>query len=478
MSEILRNIADNWKLEAKLEDNAKYFFSSDEVDSIASSDKCFVVGRKGSGKSAICEHVVNVRRHDHFSEKMSFKNFPFNELYDLDNTRFTPPNQYITLWKFLIYSTVCKLMIKNEGINAAIRERLKEIYSPDPIKSLSRTITRWTSAEFGGQVLGTGGGFKLAKDTTNQSYTWIEKLNFLEDIITEHCDDSTYMVVFDELDEDYRDVIRNPESFTQYKYLLTSLFKAVQDVKYFFKDTGKNIKPVVFLRDDIYSIIQDADKNKWRDYIVEIEWTPKNLKDLLAFRISRDIPPGEDVLSFEAAWSKVFTHEHIKVGKKNNLHPFDYITRSTHLRPRDYIRYIQVCAAESVERENSIIGKGTIKFVDRAFSNYMRDEIIDEVTPVLPDIETIFQILSNIRKWLLTIKEFEAEYNKYLRDGTVSEKNFKYVLDILYNFSVLGNQHRSKQGVHYFKYQHTNMTLNMKELLVVHRGLFKAFQII
>ena len=93
----------------------------------------------------------------------------------------------------------------------------------------------------------------MAKDTSQKEYTWIEKLNFLEDIISEHCDDSNYMVVFDELDEDYRDLIGSRESFTQYKYLLTSLLKAIQDIKYFFQGSGKNIKPVVFLRDDIYS---------------------------------------------------------------------------------------------------------------------------------------------------------------------------------------------------------------------------------
>ena len=163
MEIVLKTIAESWKLEAKLEDNAKYFFNSKEVDSVTNSDKCFVIGRKGSGKSAICEHVVSQKSYNKFSQKLSFKNFPLNELYHLDNIQFTPPIQHITLWKYLICSTICKLMTQNKGINPVVREKLKKIYSPDSFKSLSRTISHWTSAEFGAQVLGTGGASNWQK---------------------------------------------------------------------------------------------------------------------------------------------------------------------------------------------------------------------------------------------------------------------------------------------------------------------------
>ncbi len=474
---VIKSIAENWKLEAKLETQKDYFYHLQEVNLILNRSKYYIIGRKGSGKSSISEHLLALNSFDTFSEKLSFKNFPFNELYGLDNQKFTPPNQYITLWKYLIYSTIAKLMVGNEKIDASVRASLAEIYKPDPIRSLARTINNWTSAEFGATVFGTGGNFKFSKDVKTQSANWIDRVNALEDIILQHCDESKYFIIFDELDEDYRTI--KSEEHQHYNYLLTSLFKAVQDIIYTFSSTKINICPIVFLRDDIYTLIKDADKNKWRDFKIEIEWTAEKIKKLIAYRISKDAGLDKE-LSFEQAWDLIFDEKDIKAGNRQavTVNTFDYITRNTHLRPRDYIRYFQACCEETVSRNRKKIINETVKFVDRAFSNYLRDEIVDELTPILPDIEGILQIISNLRKQSFSIAEFKAEYMKYLTSKTVSEENIDFVLDVLFKFSVLGNQNKKRLDILYFKYMQTNMNLNRDEHLMVHRGLFKALQII
>lgn len=112
----------NWKLEAKFEDTEKYFYEFSAVDRLTSGDKFFVVGRKGTGKTAISEYLRKINKYDVFAEKLTFKNFPFNELYLRRDDKFILPNQYITLWKYLIYSFVCKLMAKNVQIDRAVSD--------------------------------------------------------------------------------------------------------------------------------------------------------------------------------------------------------------------------------------------------------------------------------------------------------------------------------------------------------------------
>ena len=147
------------------------------------------------------------------------------------------------------------------------------------------------------------------------------------------------------------------------------------------------------------------------------------------------------------------------------------------MRPRDFIKYIQNCCEHSIERGEKWISPETIKYVDRAFSNYLRDEIIDEVFPLLPEINDIFQVISNVRKPIFSFKDFSEAYGKYIDSGTIMQKNINYVLDTLYNFSVIGNQNRYHPEVLYFKYLHTNMTYNIDENIVLHRGLLKSLQI-
>lgn len=472
-------ISSGWKLEAKMEES-KYFYNYQEVNTILDNSRCYVIGRKGSGKTAICNHIVKHSSYDCFSVRLSFKNFPFNELYSLTNTRYTAPNQYITIWKYLIYSSVCRLMVGNEAIDAIVREQLSQIYPQNDIKLLARKISEWTSAEFGVNILGNGGNLKASREISSPVKTidWIEKVNILEDIIVNYCDTSKYYIVFDELDEDYRDVNNNNE-VNQYKSLLTSLFKAVQDVKSTFNETKLNIRPIVFLRDDIYALLNDSDKNKWSDMKIDLEWTEDKIKKMLAYRISKDVNDGSKILSFEKAWDQLFERGKISYGtdRKKYTTTFEFISKSTQMRPRDFIKYIQACCEHALEKKEKYISPETIKHVDRAFSNYLRSEITDEVYPLIPEIDTVFQIISNIRKQLFTWTEFIDEYNKYLKLGTLKQQNPNYVLDTLFNFSVIGNENKYQHGRHYFKYLHTNMTYNSDEKIVLHRGLLKSLQI-
>jgi Cdc6-like AAA superfamily ATPase len=474
--EILYEIANNWQLEAKSEDNLKYYYDTDELESILNGTKFYVIGRKGSGKTAISEHILKSTQYDCFAEKLSFKNFPFNDLYNHSNNRYTPPNQYITIWKYLIYSFICRLMIKNESIDSEIRQQLLKIYN-NPIHSLERIFKTWTSAEFGMSILGNGGNLGIGKSVVENNISWQEKTDILEDIIMQYLDNSKYYIIFDELDEDFRE-IQDVESHKLYSFLLTSLFKAVQDIKSIFKDTSKNIIPIIFLRDDIYTIIKDADKTKWNDFMVEIDWNVDKIKKLLAHRISKSMNLS-NVPSFQDAWNAIFSIKQIRTGTrgKNLISSFEMITRNTHLRPRDYVEFIKQCAKKTLEEGRPKIMPETIKKGERDFSNYLKSELTDEVHPVLPDIDVIFQIITSIRKWNFSIEEFSKLYNTYLEKGTIKGKNIDSVLQTLFHFSIIGNQNKRNIGKLYFKYQNRNATINYNEQIVVHRGLFKALQI-
>jgi hypothetical protein len=141
-AELLREIQ-NWKLEAKLEDSERYFFEVAEVDSIRSGHKSYVIGRKGTGKTAIGERFL-VREHkdNAHSTKLSFKNFPFNELYNNKDTIFTRPNQFITVWKYIIYMTICRLMRDNPKVNYSARAYCEKLIPANDVTSIARLIPR------------------------------------------------------------------------------------------------------------------------------------------------------------------------------------------------------------------------------------------------------------------------------------------------------------------------------------------------
>lgn len=467
-----------WKLEAKSENNDRYFYHVKELRSIEMGERCYVIGRKGSGKTAISEYLGGKKEYSIFAEKLTFKNFPFNELYKLENGSYTRPNQYITIWKYVIYSTICRLMLKNENIDAEVRRKLTHIYGDDP-SSLSRKINKWVAKDFSLNIFGISLSVSGQSEKDNTDLDWVERVNYLEDIIVKHIDSAKYRIIFDELDEDYRSILEG-EKYNQYTALITSLFKAVQDIKSIFQGEHFNIFPVIFLRDDIYELIQDPDKNKWNDFKIELNWDIDKIRRLVAFRITRALDPAAPKsLDFQAAWDMLFGRAVIGMGhqQRRMIDSFEFIARSTYLRPRDFVKYLQACAQEAVDIDGLITAQ-IVKKVDKAFSNYLKDELSDELFAILSDISEIFDTISQIRKWNFKIVDFQRMYKskidrKILKDST-SDLNF--ILQILFHFSVIGNATRGNFYV--FRYLNREARLNFNENIVVHRGLFKSLQII
>ncbi|PAR26402.1 P-loop ATPase, Sll1717 family [Vibrio metoecus] len=467
----------NWKLDAKFEESGRYFYHTKNLKEIESGSISFIIGRKGCGKTAISENLYNKVSYDSYAEKLTFKNFPFNELYQLSNKEYTQPNQYISIWKYLIYSSICKMFIRNQAIDNELVSTLEKIHGKNQgITNLQRMIKKLVGKEWSIKILGFGGKVTLSDADTSQS--WIEKVDILEDIISEHIDNSNYYILFDELDEDYSGIIERGAQ-SNYLSLLTSLFKAVQDVKSIFPNTG--IKPVVFLRDDIYDLLVDSDKTKWDDFKLELDWNIDSIKDLLAFRLTRaKDPDAKQSIPFHKIWPEICYSQTIKYGNRQQkeLPSFEYIAKSTHLRPRDFIKYIQSCAKETIEySKKDKFNASTIKKVDKAFSNYLRSELSDEINGIMPDVKEVFALISEIRKWNFTIDEFKQAHSKALAQGVVRTKNPDLILKTLFHFSAIGNQPKQKQ-VEYFRYNNKEARINFNENIVVHRGLLKSLQIL
>lgn len=474
--QLLHEIKRSWKLDAKSEDTDRYFFHVSEVEAIQSGERAYVIGRKGTGKSAIAQHLVNIKAYDVFSSMLSFKNFPFNELYALSNSGFTAPNQYITLWKYLIYCNVARLMAGNAAIDNKIRQPLAKLYETEPLEYLAKSVGKWTATDFNFSILGTGAGTKGTVQKSEKD--WIERTNALEQIIAEHIDESRYLIIFDELDEDYR-YMHEADRYRSFTDLLTGLFKAVQDIKSIFRKSRARIMPVIFLRDDIFDILQDPDKTKWDDSKIDLDWSKHRIKELLAFRITRTRDPSSDIImSFDDAWSLLFRGMSISWGyQQQKRQPvLDYIIKSTHMRPRDVIRYLSECARVAIER-NSTLSETSIKNADSHFSSYLKREIDSEIGGVAPHASKLFDILSSLRKENFTLDEFSAAYKQNVKAEIFERYDPYWVLKVLFFFSVIGNQPRQvNQTV--FRYLRRGAEVNFNESFVVHRGLLKALQIL
>lgn len=470
---IYHKIRNEWRLEAKQE-SSEYFYFLNEANDIFEGNKNMIIGRKGEGKTAIAKYIYSIKKHNIFTEKISFQNFPFNRLYDTSDNQYTRPNQYISIWKFLTYSIICKQMINNQNINSNITNELRRIFpEADNNKKLSDLISEYKVKQFSLEFFGIGFNTSVEKKI---GITWIQLIDVLEKIIIANIDDAKYYILFDELDEDYKS-FHSIDEKTNYFDLITGLLKAVQDMRALFTENNLSVYPIVFLRSDIYNRITYSDKNKWSDSIIKLTWTPEKLKALLKHRLN--IVLERDDISFKECWYHLFSDYKMSVGSPphtKRIDTFDYILRSTQNRPRDFIKYFQECVKVAIEGKYPFILPTVIKSADSAFSEYMKNEITDEMYAVLPEYEDIFAILSSIRKQTFKPFEFVDKYEQLVEEGQIPDRGAQAVLKLLFEFSVIGNVPAIKNQA-IFKYEKDTARFNFRENIIVHRGLYKALQI-
>ena len=93
-----------------------YFLDNDYWNKITTEDVFFVAGRKGTGKSAIYRMIE-----EQSAEKgaivhnTDFGDFPFNRLLQMSDDDFSRPNQYQSIWRYMIFSDFAKLITHNQN---------------------------------------------------------------------------------------------------------------------------------------------------------------------------------------------------------------------------------------------------------------------------------------------------------------------------------------------------------------------------
>lgn len=474
MNDLLGEVS-KWKLEAADEDSQRYFYHLSEVESLEDGENSVVIGRKGTGKTAICRYFETEKDYDRFSLKLSFKEFPFNLLYSLEDKNFTTPSQYISLWKYFIYNSVLKLMVSNQNISSEFHDRISEYYTDDEYQSFGSLMESWTKKSFGASILSLGGNHETERQEHKIEDIWQDLIPAMEKLIVRNIDSSKYFIVFDELDEDYRNYWDKDSRF-RYLSLITSLLKAASNVRRVFSDHSCSIMPIVFLRDDIYELLTDPDKNKWEDHLINLSWKKAAIRKMLAFRIARSRDPNAQVFDFELEWENLFQHDKIRLGSGKMIDTFDYILSLTHARPRDFVRLLKDAAKSSIGQGHKKISADTIKGVDGDYSGKFREELVNEIDGVIPDISNLLSHFGATHKQRYSFFQFIGLIEEYQKGEDCHEKTRMLspqgIAKIMFHFSIVGNADRHNKPI--YKYQRTHLTLNPSEPLVFHRGLLKT----
>jgi hypothetical protein len=309
-------------------------------------------------------------------------------------------------------------------------------------------------------ILGTGGSLEIGEEKIPERIV-SENINlfnseYIGKILNLLEDSKEYFVLLDRLDTGW-DPRENRDE------ILTGLMIAAREINIEARNVGKNVKVIVFLRDDIYDTLKFEDKSKHEDYVERITWDKETLKALIEKRIR--ISTG----NLNATLESILTMDKIH---KNELQP-NYIFKRTMMRPRDIIVFCKECLKafrgfnrKGIKKEK--FDNTVIKEAENGHSARFRSELIDENFKSNPELENVFKALSELGLTKFSL----AEVSPYLEKHT--DLKPKEAIQLLFDLGILGILIRGgdplAQGVTY-RYMHREFELDFEKELYIHPAL-------
>ncbi|MDR2526214.1 MAG: hypothetical protein LBC83_08580 [Oscillospiraceae bacterium] len=435
-----------------------YFLDEDYWDTIIQSDKYFVIGRKGTGKSAIYRFLEHeARSKGYFVSNQDFGNFPFEKLLQLTDDTFGKPNQYQSIWlNIILNSFVAQVAALDEEGENDHWKALKQYHSQfgTTLENAHKEVVTRTDKKTRGLRLGAeslSGGFsrESACETKNvcspeDNITQVNaKLQegLLQYLLTASTE-ARFIVQFDRLDDNYNTY----QQKTSYYQLIISLCKVVYMLNQSFRQRRLvSARVIVYLRSDIYGALQkyDAESSRWGDFVYKLNWVVRNQTDWEWCALRRMIDKRIEAsgIADKKTFDAIFPPE-LMERRSEKEDVFKYIVNRTFHRPRDVIKFCK-CLQEEVKQSGmGMLDYASIRNAEKAYAHwFMHEELKNELNPVLNEkLDAVYRLLKKIGKGTFLFGEFEKTYRE-VAGGVM--KSADDLLRYLYSVGIVQNYDRS-----------------------------------
>jgi hypothetical protein len=516
------------------------FYETSQYHAMTSldSESCFLIGRTGSGKSALLqyieeEHAGHVIRIN--PDALALNYIRQGAAYAYLNEGIKLSAFFIALWKhvflveairhrYSIHSPAAKRnhlqalrdkIAQNRAKVAALEyldefgdsfwceteERVKEV-----IERFEHRVDEETGASIGvaGNRVNAGGSSSGTRslETKTEFVTKVQrvvndtqtaKLNKMITVLHEDILDSpqnyTYIVIDD------LDLVWINDRL--HKELVLCLFRAVLELK-----KVRNLKIIVALRTNIFKELDFASiggqAEKFWSMTMPIRWTESDLRELLDRRVrlasrrfgSYDLQSIEDILPK--------AHKH----KGDAL---DHLLRRTMMRPRDAMAYIKQC--HELTSGKPLISWDHIQDAEALYSHHRLDALNQEWSPSFPGLDRVFAAFRHCPAVMSRndlFDQLDGEVAVLLADGEFKGRDwlmdmlkrvwdpkgipsvrgdldpFKDVVSLLYDTGFLGVRQASPKGI--FSYMQPDFltpagALESVQGFVVHPAFWRTLSI-
>lgn len=468
-----------------------YFLDNNYWKKITNEDYFFVAGRKGTGKSAIYRMIEEQSlEKGAIVHNKDFGDFPFNRLLKLSDDDFSRPNQYQSIWRYMILSDFARLIAVNPVVgdtnNAHFQELSKfvNLCIGNSIVDLYKEILSYTTkTEIGltSPYFNMNGGASKTNSFNLTQCRDISELNQkLQETLINYlltCSDSRNVFIqFDRLDDNYN-ALQNADD---YLCAIASLLKFT----YSFNSELRRrriagAKIIVYLRDDILREISkiDAESARWEAFTYFIDWTINNTHEYVDSELYAMINKriAASISETDVDFDQVFDDEVINLrGRKNQPYEtFRYVLDRTMHRPRDVIQFCKKIQQEAILKNR--LDYRIIKNAEREYCTWLvYEELQNEINPVIDNIDDLYQLLRELGQHSFSLNEFYGKTKNFCACQS-KKKTPEELARLLYDAGIIQNINTSKFGVTRRRNSFRNSgPLDKSMKLIIHPGVWRG----
>lgn len=418
----------------------EYYLPTDNYNRAIAGNTRLIVGRKGSGKTAMFFQIRDRIRQNRKRIVLDLKpeGYQLKQFKEVILRLFGEAAQeHIckAFWEYLLLLELCyKLLEKDRQVhmgNQALYEAyqlLARLYHEDEFVSegdfserMLKLVQR-ISEDFRAS--------KHARETTVLRSQELSQLLYKHDIKQLREELVAYMkqkedvwILFDNIDKGWPTRGVEPLDIV----ILRGLLEATRDIERLMQRREIELHTIVFLRNDVYELLVDETPDRGKESKASLDWTDQDLlKELVRRRCvaSRGVAHTD---SFEEIWNRIAV-SHID-GEKSA----DRLIELSLLRPRNLLNLVSYCKSNAINMSRDKINSDDIS---KAISQYSAD-LCNEIGL---EIRDVFGQASDILYSFLgapSVLSLEEIYQR-LAEADIAESECLKLIEILLWFAFLG----------------------------------------
>lgn len=479
------------------------FFVDDYINLILHDETYFIVGDKGTGKTAYGLYFQNNEIENTLSSIIldisstgitNFKKMMDNKLLMYSSLK--------DVWELILYVEITKLLLKHKPfqfsmqcsanqkkLNEALQSYEKLAFNPDMVATI-KTQKRGTLIAKFTTIISSSIGKEMST-TENAFHLTITDLRRTFEDCFESLELEKNIILF----VDGIDIIPEPFDQESYVHYLVDLINASlnlnQNVFSNLKSKKTNMKVMLLLRPDVFQLTT-AIKNwnlKKYDNTVNLNWIPQTeyIQDSRLFKvIDKLLSVQQDDTNTKTTYLNYYFPQ--ECCTSNKQFSFEYLLDYTFLRPRDIIFLLQKMQNTVIEEEldASHFEEHHFNKSYNKYCEYLFEDIKEQVLLKYKneDFEKLQIFFSFLRKTIFDSREYKRAFNSYCshieNENAVlpafASKSSTF-LEFLYMLNVIGfkNKNSNEEYKWYFieKERFTvNQSIKQKNSeYCIHKGL-------